>query len=135
MRVVLDTNVVLSGIFFSGPPYEILDAWRHGRLDLVISLEVLSEYTRAAFELQAEFPGIDPHPVLSLIAIHSRLIQPARLPRQICDDPDDDKFLACALGGGARIVVSGDKALQRCSGYESISVLAPRRFVSEHLPR
>lgn len=43
MRAVLDTNVLVSGVFFSGPPYEILGAWRHGRLGLVLSAEILDE--------------------------------------------------------------------------------------------
>lgn len=133
MRVVLDTNVVISGIFFSGPPYEILDAWRHGRLELVTSPEILDEYARVAIELQSEFPGIEPHSLLELVMIRSLLIQPEPLPRPVCDDPDDDKFLACAVSSGARIVVSGDKALLRCSGYESIMVVTPRRFASDHL--
>ena len=63
MRIVLDTNVLISGIFFSGPPFEILDAWRRGRLELTTSPEILSEYNRVAHEIQLEFPGIDPQPL------------------------------------------------------------------------
>lgn len=133
MRIVLDTNVLISGIFFSGPPYEILDAWRRGRLELVASPDILAEYTRVALELQLQFPQLDPHPILGLVMIRSHLIQPAPLPEPVCDDPHDDKFLACAISGGARMVVSGDKALLRCSGYEAIAVLTPRHFVTEHL--
>lgn len=133
MRIVLDTNVFISGIFFSGPPYEILNAWRHGRLTLLASPDILDEYAPVALELQAEFPAIDPHPILGLVMIHARVIQPKALPRPVCDDPDDDKSIACAVSGGARIVVSGDRALLRCSGYQSIQVLAPRAFVSEHV--
>jgi putative PIN family toxin of toxin-antitoxin system len=133
MRVVLDTNVLISGIFFSGPPYEILDAWRHRRIELVTSPEILGEYTRVALELQSEFPQVDPHPVLGLVMMRSHLVQPTPLPEPVCDDPHDDKFLACAVSSGARIVVSGDKALLRCSGYEGVAVLTPRRFASEHL--
>ena len=51
MKIVLDTNVLVSGIFFSGPPYEILKAWRDGRIGLVISTEILTEYQRVADEL------------------------------------------------------------------------------------
>lgn len=53
MRVILDTNVFVSGIFFSGPPHEILEAWRHGRIRLVISPEILEEYRRVGEELPA----------------------------------------------------------------------------------
>ena len=47
MRIILDTNVFVSGVFFSGPPYEILAAWRDGKVQLVISPEILEEYQRA----------------------------------------------------------------------------------------
>lgn len=46
MKVILDTNVFMSGIFFSGPPYEILNAWRGERLSLLVSVEILDEYRR-----------------------------------------------------------------------------------------
>jgi putative PIN family toxin of toxin-antitoxin system len=44
VRIVLDTNVFISGVFFSGPPYKILEAWRNGRIVLVVSPEILEEY-------------------------------------------------------------------------------------------
>lgn len=46
MKVVLDTNVFISGVFFSGPPYEVLNAWREGKIQLAISQEILREYWR-----------------------------------------------------------------------------------------
>ena len=46
MKVILDTNVLISGIFFSGPPHQILNAWRDGKIQLVISQEILKEYWR-----------------------------------------------------------------------------------------
>ena len=133
MRVVLDTNVLISGIFFAGYPYEILDAWRQGRLEIATSPEILDEYSRVTLELSAEFPEIDPHAILRLIMIESRLTTAAPFLRQLCDDPDDDKFLACAIASGARIIVSGDKALRRVSGHQGVSVLSPRDFVTRHL--
>ena len=48
MRIVLDTNVLISGIFFSGPPYEILKAWREKRIQFVLSAEIFDEYIRVA---------------------------------------------------------------------------------------
>jgi putative PIN family toxin of toxin-antitoxin system len=135
VRIVLDTNVLISGIFFAGYPYEILDAWRQGRLDIATSPEILEEYSRVVLELAAGFQEIDPHAILSLIMIESHLTTAAPLPHQVCDDPDDDKFLACAIASGARIIVSGDKALRRVTGYQGISVLSPRDFVARHLSR
>ncbi len=44
MKVVVDTNVFISGVFFTGPPHQILDAWRRGRVQIVVAPEILTEY-------------------------------------------------------------------------------------------
>jgi predicted nucleic acid-binding protein len=49
MKVILDTNVLVSSIFFSGPPYRILEAWRKGKVQFILSSEIIDEY-RAAFK-------------------------------------------------------------------------------------
>ena len=59
MRIILDTNVLVSGIFFGGPPYKILKAWRDGSIELVVSNEILEEYFSVSEILSIEFPGID----------------------------------------------------------------------------
>lgn len=66
MKVILDTNVFVSGVFFSGPPHEILEAWRHGRVRLVISPEILEEYRRVGEELAKGFSPVDLIPSLEL---------------------------------------------------------------------
>ena len=55
------------------------------------------------------------------------------LPESVCDDPDDDMFLACAIASGAEIVVTGDRALLRASGYGGVEVLSPQTFVDHYL--
>ena len=133
MAVILDTNVFVSGIFFSGPPHTILDAWRQGKFTLVLSPAILDEYRRVAHELSAQFPGVDPGPPLDLLVIHARLVNTLDLPAQICTDADDDMFLACAVASSAKVIVSGDKALLKTSGYSGIEVLTPRIFVTQFL--
>jgi predicted nucleic acid-binding protein len=51
------------------------------------------------------------------------------LPESVCDDPDDDKFLACALASGCNLIISGDKHLLAASGYREVEVLKPRVFL------
>jgi uncharacterized protein len=133
MRAIIDTNVFVSGVFFSGPPYSILDAWRDGRLTLVVSPSILDEYRRVANELALQFPKIDPSPALELITIKAHLVRAPDLPGQVCTDADDDKFLACALASGAKVIASGDKALLKTTGYCGIEVLNPRDFVTRYL--
>ena len=133
MRIVLDTNVLISGIFFSGRSFEILKAWRDDKVRLVLSPEILDEYYRTSNLLKERFTSIDVEPILNMIAINSDLIQAPALREQVCDDPDDDKFLACALAGNAKVIVSGDKHLLRLSGYQGIIIVRPAKFVDEYL--
>jgi uncharacterized protein len=53
--------------------------------------------------------------------------------RRVCADPDDDKFLACALASGARLIVSGDEHLLAVNGWQGIEVIKPRAFADRHL--
>jgi len=133
VRVVLDTNVLVSGVFFTGPPYRIVKAWRDGQVQLVISAEIVNEYHRVGEVMAEGFPGVDLTPILHLLAVEAELVHAPKLPEPVCSDPDDDKFLACALAGKTRLIISGDKGLLRSSGYRGIQVVRPRTFVEEHL--
>ena len=133
MKIVLDTNVLMSSIFFRGYPHRILRAWRAGRLRLVVSAEILAEYAAVSQRLAAEFGIGEAETTLALMATHADLVGAPQLPTQVCDDPDDDKFLACAVAAGVSIVISGDKALRRTSGYRGVEVITPRKFVEVHL--
>ncbi len=97
MRIILDTNVFISGIFFSGASYTILDAWRNGAIQLVISPEIFQEYQRVAEELSAKYAGIDVSDILDLLLVKAEMIAPGTLPEPVSADADDDKFLACAV--------------------------------------
>jgi uncharacterized protein len=133
VKVVLDTNVYISGIFFTGPPYQILEAWRDARIKIIVSPDILDEYRRVAKDLAKQFPGIDLQPILELLTVNAEVVLSEDLPEPVCTDPDDDKFLACALTGGGDIIISGDKHLLRVSGYKALNILSPRRFVDDHL--
>ena len=135
MKVVLDTNVLVSGIFFSGPPAEILPAWSQGRFRLVVSSEIFDEYARVATELSEKFPSIDIRRILELVIMNSEASSPRPLAQKVCEDPHDDKIFAVAIESGAKIIVSGDKHLLKVSNYEDVSVLTPRQFVVKHLSK
>jgi len=135
VRIVLDTNVLVSGIFFSGSPSDILKAWRDGVIQIAFTPEMIDEYTRVTRILANEYPDIDINPILTLIIAHSEIFQPSPFPHQVCEDPDDDKFLACAIASESSIIVSGDKHLLKLSGYRGITVLSPRAFVNQYLTK
>ncbi len=132
MRVILDTNVLMSGLFFSGPPYEILNNWRQKNIQLVISAEILEEYRRIGKRLGDKYPGVEVSPLLALIAVHGEFVAAPPLSEDVCDDPTDDMFFACALASGCRIIVSGDKHLHRANGFGGVDVLRPRAFLDQY---
>ena len=68
MKVVVDTNVFISGVFFTGPPHQILDAWRRGSVHIVVAPEILIEYYDTSAELTAHFPDVELEPWLELLA-------------------------------------------------------------------
>ena len=129
MKVVLDTNVLVSGIFYSGPPSAILRAWKQGKFRLILTPPILEEYKDVAARLGERFPGIDIARIIELVIVESELCRPVALAQPVCADPKDDKFIATAISGKANVIVSGDKHLLNVSGYHGILVVTPRVFI------
>lgn len=133
MRIVLDTNVFISGIFFTGPPYQILKAWRDGRVQLLVSPSILDEYQRIGAELALQFRDVDLKAFLDLLTVQAEIVLAPTLAPVIRDDPSDDKFLEAAVAGKAPYIISGDKHLLKLSVFQGIQVLKPRDFVQRYL--
>ena len=120
MRIVLDTNVFISGVFFSGPPYEILKAWIDKRIQIFISSEILQEYQRVGEELSNRYTEIEITPILKSFSQNAISISAPRLAHPVCVDPDDDKFLECAVAGNAELIISGDRHLLDINDFQGI---------------
>lgn len=133
MRVVLDTNVFVSGVFFTGPPYKILEAWRDGKLQLVVTQEILEEYRRVGEALAEQFPGAKLRPMIEWVTMNAEVFPSQTMPEPVSGDPDDDKFIACALISRCKLIVSGDRHLLKISGYRGVRVLKPSQFITQLL--
>ena len=133
MKIVLDTNVFISGIFFSGPPAQILRAWKDRKIQIVLSKEILDEYQRVGEELSKKFPSIDIEPIIELLTIYGEVVETEGISVTICEDPDDNMFIECAIASSSKIIVSGDKHLLKISGYQDIESVKPRDFVERFL--
>jgi putative PIN family toxin of toxin-antitoxin system len=133
VKIIIDTNVFVSGVFFTGPPHEILNAWRNGRFTIVVSSEILAEYTEVGRRLSSEYPGTSLSRALSLVAVEAETISAPSLKEPVCEDPNDDMFFACAVASGTQVIVSGDRHLHRASGYRGIEVLSPRQFLDRFI--
>lgn len=99
-RVVLDTNVLLSGIFFGGGPGRVLTAWQNSRFELVISPAILAEYRDARAILASRYASIETAlvAILSLVAQTATVVDAPELPERVSADPADDKFLGMCDG-------------------------------------
>ena len=133
MRIVVDTNVLISGAFFSGPPSRILDACFAGRHQMVVSPEILDEYLTVGSQFSKQRPNSDFKRFLALILGTSLLVEAPPRALRICADADDDKFIHCAVAAGVAHIVSGDRHLLNVSGYASIHIIRPREFVTKYI--
>ncbi len=133
MRIVLDTNVFVSAVFFGGAPGRILEAWRDGRVQLVLSADILDEYQRVGQELSALYSGVSLEPLLGLLTVEAEIVEVAALPAPVAADPEHDKFLACAIAADALVIVSGDRHLLDQDGWRGLRILRPRQFANEYL--
>lgn len=128
MKVVLDTNVLISGIFFGGLPRAVLDAWAEERFELLLSPLIFDEYVRTCDRLSESRPGLEYQSILASIIGYGELVADSPSTDSITADPDDDKFMVCARGRGA-IIVSGDQHLLEASGWEGVRVMKPHNFL------
>jgi len=129
--VVLDTNVLVSGIFFAGLPGQVLEAWAADRFELVLSPTIFDEYLRTCTRLAASRSALEYDAVLATIIGRGTLVADTKSEEAITIDPDDDQFMLCARTAGA-LVASGDSDLLDVSGWQGVEVLKPRVFL-DHL--
>ena len=131
MNVVLDTGVVVAAIFWQNEPRHCLAAFARRRFRLVVTDSILDEYERVALELKAEENlTLDPVPALAWIQRKAQRVLPILLPWPTCRDPQDDRFLECALAAPAKYLVSRDRDLLVLEKPFGIQVVSPRRFLS-----
>jgi putative PIN family toxin of toxin-antitoxin system len=131
VRVIIDTNVLVSGIFFAGLPGRILHLWKNGQIQLVASSEIFHEYAEIIRRLGKKFPGIEITDIIDLLAVELELVRVRKLKESICRDPDDDKFIACALTAKVKIVITGDKDLLDLTYYKTVRFISPSQFLRE----
>jgi putative PIN family toxin of toxin-antitoxin system len=135
LRVVVDTNVLVSSFLSeTGPPAELFEHYAQGKFALMASQQIRNEYAEVLVRPgMLKVHGWEPDRILQAI---DRLLRTAievspsmRLPG-VTADPKDDKFVECAIEGGADMIVSGDKHLLELGSYEGIQIVAPAVFVT-----
>lgn len=134
MRVVADTNTVVSGLLWHGNPRRVLEAARAGTLQLYTSASLLAEFEevlqRPKFAQRLSLVGIASHTLVMGYAALATLIEPAVIEPVIIADPDDDAVLACAVAARADAIVTGDSHLRDLKQYEGIDILTVAQLLA-----
>ena len=129
MRIVIDTNVIASAVFFGGRPKELLELLLNGRLEAFASTEIVVEYKETLEELCARYPNRpEKLPLIAIVSAMKIIEQSSRI--AVCQDPDDDKFIECADDAKCVYIVSGDKDLLSLKKYKDIEIVTVADFMA-----
>lgn len=132
MKIVVDTNVVISGTFFGGYPQRVLRAVVEGSVSAAATPEIISEYMEITEEMIARAQGHVRKDLLLPFIGRLELLETCS-DIHISRDPDDDKFISCACDARALYIVSGDKDLLVLERYKDIEMITAKDFCERFL--
>ena len=130
IRVVLDTNVLISSLLFKGELSRIVTLWQEGKILPIISRETFDELRTVLeypkFSLTAaEIKSLIEHEILPFFEV----VQVSEHVRGACRDPGDDKFISCAISANADFIVTGDKDLPDLKKYQFVRIIHASSFI------
>ena len=131
MRIVIDTNVVASAIFFGGRPRDLMEKLLLQRFEAYASPDIINEYKETIEELCDRYPQRPENIPLTTILSSMKMIQPTTH-IEVCRDPDDNKFIECAHDAKCLYIVSGDKDLLTLKSYRKIEIVTVSDFLSKY---
>jgi len=129
IRVVLDTNVLVSALLFEGSLASLVEGWKQGRFIPIFSRATFQEFK--AFLSYPKFK-LSKEEIAALLEEILPFFEVAEVQeeiRGICRDPEDDKFISCALAGSADWIISGDLDLLALKKFGSLRILKPSDFL------
>ena len=126
MKVVLDTNVFISGIFWEGNfCSQIISKWRNGYFELVSSKEIIEELIETLKNFKIAMSEYIIHEWVNLLVENATIVESAERLKVIREDPSDNKFLEAAVAGNAELIISQDKHLLNQKEYQNIKIIKP----------
>lgn len=129
MRVVLDTNVIVSGVFWAGVPRQILRLAVSRQFHACMSVAIMTEYTEVLHRLGVRFGRLDWAGHWNAEIIERFTVVHGSYRYDDCRDSDDAMFVECAVNAGASYVVSGDDDLLSLRKVEDVVILTPAQFL------
>lgn len=130
-RVVLDTNIFVSSIFWKkGNPHKVVMLSLEGKVNVFTSLPVLEELTKV-LRRDFEEPEELVQRQVGLILKYAKVIRPKMKLKVIREDPADDKILECAVSCKADYIISGDHHLLKCKEYKRTKIVSAKEFLEQ----
>lgn len=128
VKAVLDTNILVSSVFWMGNPHRIVELAIEGKIRACTSPEILAELEKV---LKRDF--LEDHDFIdsqiALILEYAEVVMPVRRIQAVKDDPEDDKILECAVAAGAEYIVTGDPHLLDLGNFEGTKIVKPADFL------
>lgn len=133
MKIVIDTNVIASAIFFGGKPDKLVDLLMTRKVEAYVSEGIISEYYKTSNHLEQKYSARESSPSLDDIVSQCTLVSPTQTVT-VCRDPDDNKFIECALEGKCLYIVSGDNDLLDLKSYGDVEIITVAEFFARYAP-
>ena len=130
MKIVVDTNVIVSGIFFNGKPRELLRECFNGKYEIICTKEIFLEYVETIEKLTKKYKQRAREEIIPILLDNITIIENID-DGKYSRDPDDDKFINCAKSSGAKYVITGDNDLLVLEKIGDIRLLTVADFLKE----
>ena len=135
MRVVIDTNIWISGMLWRGAPWRLLRMAEQGEIELCVTPSMLSELAAVLsyerLQLRITQLGLTSEELVAYALSLSTVFEEPQGEPIVTADPDDDIFLHCAVAASASCVVSGDRHLLDLGQYQEIPILSVKEFLAD----
>lgn len=132
MRVVIDTNAIISALLFGGTPGKLIPLWKEGAIQPLVSRAMLDEYMRVlAYPKFGLAENEIDFFIYREILPWFRTVAVKRTGKCIQEDPSDDKFIVCARVGRADAIVSGERRLLDLGTFESIHIMRSSQMLQK----
>ena len=132
ISVVIDTNVLVSALLFSGTPGKLIPLWKSGKIQPHVSQEMVDEFLRVLAYPKFELTENEIHYLLYVeILPFCKVVSVKSTPVIINEDPSDDMFLICSKAAGAKALITGDQHLLALKYFGNTSILTPQQFLNE----
>ena len=135
MKVVLDTNVVVSSFIApASAPAKVLELVSEDQFEILVSEAILEEYASVLkyprIQVRHRRSDVEVADIIAGLRTLATIVEPTRRLAVVKEDAEDNKFVECAVEGGAEFIVSGDKHLLALREYEGIQILSPAAFLT-----